>query len=147
MPLARLLRLLTLVLSFASLQLTLLAGGPGCPMPVGDAAPAGAAGAMAGMDMAGMDMAGPTASTSGPASGAADGRPDGRQPDAPHSAPCDESATPQACPTMAPCLFAAVLPEAQPEAPVVRGPSTVVAALVLTPASVTSAPELPPPRA
>lgn len=47
MPVARLLRLLTLVLSFASLQLSLLAGGPGCSTP--STAVGGGPAAMTGM--------------------------------------------------------------------------------------------------
>lgn len=137
MPVARLLRLLTLVLSFASLQLTLLAGGPGCPAPRTDAGSSASA-AMPGMATGGMDMS---------AAAGAMAAPHDSESAAPHSAPCDEPAAPEACPTMAPCLFAVLVPAAQPEVPTTRAPTPVVAAVVLTPPSTTSAPELPPPRA
>jgi hypothetical protein len=137
MPIARLLRLLTLVLSFFALQLTLLAGGPGCPVP-GSGVGGDASAAMTGMAMAGMTMTG----TAGAKPATHDG-----ESTAPHSAPCDESAAPQACPTMAPCLFAVLLPFAQVDAPTVSASATVVAGLISLPPSVTAAPELPPPRA
>ena len=132
---SRIVRLLTLVVSFAALQLTLLGGGPGCPMPGAAATVSGRDGlvAPARAAMAGMTMAAPAAT-----------------PDAtpPHDhVPCDESAAPQACQTMAPCLFAVLAPLASTELPTSAPQSRLIAALVLTPPSETAAPELPPPRA
>lgn len=143
----RVLRLLTLVVSFAALQLTLLGGGPGCALPVmrvAHRAP-GAARATA-VTMAGMDMTDP----SGPAHAPADTSDTGHLAAGPaHAAPCEASAAPRACPTMAPCLFAVVLPSVRRGVPTVIGaPSPVaVLAVVRTPPSETPAPELPPPRA
>lgn len=124
MPVARrLLRLFTLVLSVASLQLTLLAGGPGCAMPGGDAVrSAGAPTSMAGAVGDEMPMSG-------------------------DDAPCEEPAAPQACDTMATCLFAALSSVAEADAPTAPVQSRVVAALVRTPPSATSTPDIPPPRA
>lgn len=131
----RLVRLLTLVLAFASVQLTLLAGGPGCPMPTSEATRSvPAAGAD---DMRGMNMNRSTAT----------GVP-GESPSAPaDQPPCDYPTAPQACQTMAPCLFAALVPVATVEALEGHAPSLAIATLVLTPPSETPAPELPPPRA
>ena len=126
MPVARLLRLFTLVLSVASLQLTLLAGGPGCAMPGGDAARSvGAETSMAGMaGMAGDEM---------PVS--ADG------------APCEEPAAPEACDTMAPCLFAALPSVAAADAPTAPVRSRAIAALHAALPFESAPPDLPPPRA
>lgn len=124
MPIARrLLRLFTLVLSVASLQLTLLAGGPGCAVPGGDGAGSvGAQTSMAGMASGEMPMS-------------ADG------------ASCEAPAVPQACDTMAPCLFAALQPHAAADAP--DGPvgSAVIASRDAAPPSESAPPDLPPPRA
>lgn len=136
MPVARLLRLLTLVLSFAALQLTLLAGGPGCPTPATGAGGSAYA-AMPGMATGGMDMLAAAGAVAAPRDSDAD---------APPAAPCDEAAAPQACPTTAPCLFAVLVPVTQPEAPTTSEPTTVVAVVVLMPPSTSPAPELPPPR-
>lgn len=133
MPVARLLRLLTLALSFASLQLALLAGGPGCSTPsaaVGGGGPA----AMAGMGGSAMEVAGRT----GNAPAAREGEP---------AAPCGDAAAPQSCPTMAPCLFAVLVPVAHAEMPTTADPASVVVSVVLTPPSTTSSPAIPPPRA
>jgi hypothetical protein len=126
MPVARLLRLLTIVLSFASLQLTLLAGGPGCAMPGdGAARPAGAQASMAGMaSMPGDEM---------PRSAA--------------DVPCDQPAAPQACDTMAPCLFAALPPDAAADAPTALVQSRAIAARHAAPPFESPPPDLPPPRA
>ena len=125
MPVARLLRLFTLVLSVASLQLTLLAGGPGCAMPGDGARSVGAETSMGGMaGMAGDEM---------PVS--ADG------------APCEEPAAPQACDTMAPCLFAALPPDAAADAPAAPVRSRAIAARHAALPFESAPPDLPPPRA
>ena len=125
----RALRLLTLVLSFAALQLTLLGGGPGCALP---GSPSAAAASMVGMDMGGA-----------PKANAASHGDRERTP----AAPCEDSSSAQACRSMAPCLFALSLP--QPSVTASDAPAVVpiLAIRALAPRSVTSAPELPPPRA
>ena len=140
----RLARFLTLLLGFAGLQLTLLRGGVGCPMPTAGAMhamAAAAAGSAAQSGAAMREMPG----------GMTDMAPDestGRHGlAAEHGAPCDESAAPAQCQSMAPCLTAMVLSGAPAERPVPRAPAFVVAAVVLTPPSFTSPPDLPPPRA
>lgn len=127
----RLLRHLTLTSSFVALQLTLLGGGPGCPMPAPGAAHASASAEHESVRvMPGMAMAGAAADA------------DGAVPE-----PCDGATAPTACATMTPCLFAAIAPSVAVDAPSSDESSRVVAALVLTPPSETAAPELPPPRA
>lgn len=143
----RVLRLLTLVVSFAALQLTLLGGGPGCSVPAvsaGQPTPGGGTAQATMATMAEMDMTGPSAPGRDPV---VSGR-DGRTAAPAHATPCDESAAPRACPTMAPCLFAVVLPPVRAAVLlVVHAPTTVaVRTTVLTPPSETPAPELPPPR-
>lgn len=148
MPVARLLRILTLVVSFVALQLTLLSGGPGCPMPAGGEA-SGAMGPMAGMEMLG-DVVGRAGPERVSAAVTADGRSVTTQATtqaASHSSPCENATAPQRCPTMAPCLFAMVLPTADAEATLASEPSSLIVALALTPPSISAAPELPPPRA
>lgn len=139
MPVARLLRSLTLVVSFAALQLTLLSGGPGCLMPTGGEV-SGAMGPMAGMDMAG--RAGSASASAATAAGGLSASTASSD-----SSPCGNATAPQRCPTMAPCLFAMVLPTADAESTSANDPSAVIVALALTPPSISAAPELPPPRA
>ena len=143
------LRLFVLALSFASLQLTLLAGGPACAIPGSHLAHTGEV--VAGMDMGGMDMGGMDMTGMDMASA---GRGLSEQVPGPHPAsglpehgPCDESSAPQACQSMAPCLFAALTTVAQVNAAESPAPSAVIAALIAAPPSATSAPESPPPRA
>ncbi len=126
------LRLLTLFVSFASLQLSLASGGAGCPMPWGQAAAELSGMEMAGMDMAGMEMSG--------APGAQ------RQATNPE-APWDESAAPNDCTSMTPCVFAAVPQGGQLQRPDASEPSRAVGLIVTMPLSVVLSPELPPPRA
>lgn len=114
-------------------QLVLPGGVTACPMgdhaapehPAMGAAASGAiAGGMQGMAMIAMSGASET-----------------------DEAPCDHPVSPEQCRTMTPCAvgFFTVAPAAEPQpAPV---PVTVVAALVAMPPSVSSPPELPPPRA
>ncbi len=160
----RLARLITLVVSFASLQLSLASGGPGCPLPgamdmssaamnmssaamdmspaemnMSSAAMSGAsAEAMAGMDMAGMDMA----TTAGSGAGEAPVNPGAAAP----QAPCDSSAPPNTCPTMAPCVFASV-PASTRLSSSIEEPSYAVALSTTMPYSLSSPPDVPPPRA
>jgi len=152
----RVVRLLTLLVTLASLQLSLVSGGPGCPMPsrLGPRASAMAAMDLAAMDLAamdvqGMDMAG--TAMAGIVTGVSpnDAMPASRGPgeDAPPDAPCDESAAPDACPTMAPCMFAATPVTERPIPGRTEKPTRVIALLVAMPRSVSAAPELPPPRA
>jgi hypothetical protein len=127
----RALRLLTLVLSFAALQLTLLGGGPGCALP-GSASAAVATSTMVSMDMGGEPKARATSRD------AHDRTP---------AAPCEDSSSAQACRSMAPCLFALSLPEPSVAASELTAVVPILAMRALAPRSVTSAPEIPPPRA
>ena len=125
----RALRPFVFLISFAALQLTLLGGGPGCPLPGASRA--------ASMSMRGMAGMGDRRAA------ATDARIDDARVPAP---PCDDSSADQACRTMAPCLFAAspscsAAIDGAPTATPVRATSASV------PHSVTAAPELPPPRA
>ena len=126
-----------LLVSFAALQLTLVSGGPGCPMPTAGSGASGALpSAAGGAGMAEMDMGAPETAASDAAAATA--------PTTPHSAPCDESAAPVTCPTMAPCLFAALPPLAQvATTATVAVPSGTVALHVLMPPSVSAAPSSP----
>ena len=144
MTMVRLVRVVTLAIGFASLQLTLLAGGPGCAMPEAGSARAvsAASDASAASGMSDMDMTDPSA-----VSDKSTTQRNGRTRAAERPAPCDQSTAPTTCPTMAPCVFAVLRPSVQVETLATPAPSMVVAALVLTPPSVTAAPELPPPRA
>jgi hypothetical protein len=125
----RALRLLTLVFSFAALQLALLGGGPGCALPR-------SASAAAVRSMVGMDMAGARATAAGS---------HGEHERAP-AAPCEDSSSPQACHSMAPCLVALSLHATASGTPG-RPPATAIGTHTLALTSVTTAPELPPPRA
>jgi len=130
---ARLLRMLMLLVSIVAMQLTSLSGGAGCPMPLaGDASMEFMNGpAMRGMAMTAGDDAADL----------------GKVGDAERPAPCDESTAPGFCATMTPCVFAILPVLAQGAAPVARTPSRIDALRVLTPSPVTTAPELHTPRA
>lgn len=145
---ARVLRFLTLLASFAALQLTLASGGPGCPMPSAASAAETHGGGMAGMTMAGMDTPAMDLADGGAPATSSSGRAADDVPPASDSVPCDESGAPVTCPTMAPCAFAALPPLAQVAAArAVAAPAGPAALRVLMPPSVSAAPELPPPRA
>ena len=62
-------------------------------------------------------------------------------------APCDHPVSPEECRTMAPCAVGILVPASAAEPQPALFPGTVVAALVAMPPSVSSPPELPPPRA
>lgn len=62
-------------------------------------------------------------------------------------APCDHPVSPEECRTMAPCAVGILVPASAAEPQPALLPGTVVAALVAMPPSVSSPPELPPPRA
>ncbi len=131
----RAVRAITLVLAVVVMQVTMLGGGPGCPIPTGRASATHGAGTMAGMGMGGSTAsARDVVTTRARDSGGA-----------PERAPCDDAAS-KGCTTMAPCLFALSLP-----APAYQSPDRPTAGLigthVLELTSVTTAPELPPPRA
>ena len=152
---ARVLRTLMLLVSFAALQLTLASGGPACPIPTSALASEMRGVGMASMDMSGMDMSGmgmagmdmAEMDRGGPATASSD-RAAGEASPAPDDVPCDATTTPVTCPTMAPCVFAALPPLAQiAAAPAVAAPSGPTALRVLMPLSEGAAPELPPPRA
>jgi hypothetical protein len=109
-------------------QLMLVVGAYGCAVPEG--ARAGA------LSMAGMSMpeGGERASPSAPDGG--------------REAPCQLPATSHGCQSMAPCAAASIVPVSS-EASLTGAPAPVaITALeLLVPASVSLAPELPPPRA
>ena len=138
---SRVLRLLTLVLSFASLQLTLLGGGPGCPTPtargVAGSQQTGAATGAREPGMDGMAMPAAVGSPAGAHGGAADEAP----------APCGESAAPEACRTLAPCLFATVPAPVSTEVVIGTARTRVLTAVAVALPSETPAPDVPPPRA
>lgn len=61
-------------------------------------------------------------------------------------APSDHPVSPEECRTMTPCAAGLLAATSAPAPQPARIPGTVVAALVAMPPSVTSPPELPPPR-
>ena len=122
----RLARPIAFLLTLVLLQLVLVESGYACRAPAG--------GSMS--EMAGMQMpAGPDHSSSAP-----------RQQDH-QDTPCRFPWAPTGCQTMAPCAPAAL---AVASADVVSGPqerTSPESLIVLAPPALTSAPELPPPRA
>ena len=127
---------ISLVVGFLALQLTSLAGGPGCSIPAGGTSSSGATATMAGMP----GMPDTPASTSSRHSARTDG------------AGTDDSDTQQSAPqtpcvTMTVCVFASA--PAVVEAPVetLQDVSDVMPPQnVLAPAAILSAPDTPPPR-
>lgn len=108
-----------------------------CVMPVGGVATTRASndGAMAAMQMADIPVA-----------------PAGRQETAPSSGsdsdvPCEQSTTPAACRLMAPCTGAFLVLATLVDADAVRPSARVAPLTIAIPASRTTTPELPPPRA
>jgi hypothetical protein len=128
-------RISALLTSLLFAQLLWAGSGFACGMP-GAAHAAGAA--MAGMDMsgdmAGMDMSGMTAPEQG---------------DLPahHHTSCDTPAAPDDCQSMAPCAQAALASSADVSRTPDGLPTAVRPVSVLTPPSLVSPPESPPPRA
>lgn len=129
----RLLRLVILAVSFSALQLTLLRGGAGCPIPTAAALHAmvavGTSASMTGMD--GMVMPTTASDIDGHSSG---------------SEPCDQATAPQTCQTMAPCISAMLVTTASSDLSFSQA-QPLLAALVIAPPSETTAPDFPPPRA
>lgn len=62
-------------------------------------------------------------------------------------APCDHPVSPEQCRTMGPCVVGSLAAATASELQLAPVAGTVVATLVVMPPSVTSPPELPPPRA
>ncbi len=145
MEMLRLVRSFMLVLSFCTLQLSLLSGGPECALPFG----VDNAQSMASMGMEMDSQSGATAS--------AERVEDMRGANSQNAivAPGDNDSTPAPCtsrtgsncPSMAPCVFATLpaIATASLEMGVVR--EDHVALTVLAPPSATTSPDLPPPRA
>lgn len=130
------------MLSFLSLQLSLMSGGERCPMVVtfGQTGPVVAGMDMARMDLAGMRMDGMEM----PASHASDRA---ATPSSDDEHPCDEDdGSTITCDSMSVCVFAAVVfpgdASASPHLPSVRAPVLAVH----TPPSEGDGPDLPPPR-
>lgn len=130
-------RALLLLLSFLSLQLSLMSGGERCPMVAtfGQSVPA-----MAGMDMAGMDMAGmamPAAHTTDQ-TGTVAGL---------DEHPCDEGdGSSTTCDSMTVCAFAAVVVPSDTIASLHRPSVHAPILAVRMPPSDADGPDLPPPR-
>jgi hypothetical protein len=131
----RALRAVTLVGAVVAMQVTLLGGGPGCPLSTGaQSAPRGG-GTMPGMRMGrGTESAHDVVTTREHVDSGA-----------PDRAPCDDAPS-KGCTTMAPCLFASSL-HAPAFSSAKRPTATSIDTHTLALTSVTSAPELPPPRA
>lgn len=126
-----------LILSFLSLQLTLISGGERCPV-VSLFAQSGTA--MAGMDMEGMDMAGMdmVSHSAGDRSDASSRHNDEQS--------CDDDSESTSCDSMTVCVFAAVIApvgvRTPQRLPAVRAPTLAMR----TPPTEGAAPDLPPPR-
>jgi hypothetical protein len=132
---ARAVRTLALVLAVVAMQVTLLGGGPGCPLLTGAASATRGTGTMAGMRMGGSTAAAHDVMTTR-------AHDDGGLPD---DLPSDDAAS-KACTSMAPCFFALSL--CAPACNSVERPTaTSIGTHMLALTSVTTAPELPPPRA
>jgi len=136
------LRLLTIFVNFAALQLSLASGGPGCAMPsappllpVTVMGTTSATGSVANTDGADLARDGEAAETPSDAPLAADA-----------NEPCTTSTTSTSCPTMAPCVFAAIAVTTRQSSPVAE-PSHAVVLRMTMPRSVSLAPDVPPPRA
>ena len=114
---------LSLIVGFLALQLTSLAGGPGCALPMGESTATGS-------DMRAMTM---------------DRTPDT---DAPESPRPHAPAPAQACTTMAPCVYASAAAFVDSPVTLMRAPRRVIVPVRdAAPADVVVAPETPPPRA
>jgi hypothetical protein len=124
----RLVRPVAFLLSFVLLQLVLVESGYACRMPM-DGAPQGSA-------MAGMQMP-----------GSADHSPSAPAQHDQQESPCRFPWAPNGCQTMAPCAPAAVTVASTVIASFVPAGNAPEQLVLLAPPALTSAPELPPPRA
>ena len=146
MDMLRFIRSMSLLLSFFTLQLSLLSGGPDCARPlVGEnatvmanmAVPVNAQTNRSAPTERADDMSSDAASQSAFVAAGEDGS-------APQ--PCTNG-TSSGCPTMAPCLFATLPAIAQVSPPTGLVREEYVPLTVLEPLSASVSPDLPPPRA
>lgn len=120
-------RPIAILMSLVLAQLMLVLGGYACVMQGGGAS---ATASMAGMSMPMADEAAPAATSNG------------------SQGPCEFPWAPGACQGMAPCAPAAlIVASGAPDITSKRVPEAVAIETLLRPASVSLAPELPPPRA
>ena len=127
---------ISLVVGFLALQLTSLAGGPGCSIPAGGTASSGATAAMASMP----GMPDTPARTSSRHSA----RTDGARSD---DSDTQQSAPQTPCVTMTVCVFASAPAVVQAPVDALQDVSDVMLPqYAMAPAAILMAPETPPPR-